>query len=53
MTQEERTKLITEIRKLLQMQEDTRNAASGKMFDEETIKYMKAVLLKLLTMSLI
>ena len=53
MTQQERTELIREIKELLQMQEESRNTAQGRMFDDETIKAMKAVLQKCLALSVI
>jgi hypothetical protein len=51
MTHQERIELIREIKELLQMQEESRNSAQGKMFDEDTIKLMKSVLQKCLGLS--
>lgn len=53
MSQEERTQLIREIKELLQLDYDSRTSSYGAMFDDETIKIMKTVLLKLFTMSLL
>jgi hypothetical protein len=53
MTQEERTQLIREIKELLQLDYQSRIASRGSMFDDETIKIMKAVLQKLFAMSLV
>lgn len=35
------------------MQEESRNSAHGKMFDDETVKLMKAVLNKCLVLSIV
>ena len=53
MTQEERTQLIREIKELLQLDCKSRTTSHGAMFDDETIKVMKAVLQKLFVMSLL
>lgn len=53
MSQEERTQLIREIKELLQLDYESRTTSHGVMFDDDTIKLMKAVLQKLFAMSLI
>ena len=52
MKQEERTQLIREIKELLQLDYESRTT-HGAMFDDETIKVMKAVLQKLFAKSLL
>lgn len=51
MTQQERTKLIKEIKELLKMDYKCKVKTKDSMFDDETIKLLKAVLQKCLLLS--
>ena len=52
MTQQERTELIKEIKELLKMDYECKVSSRGSMFDDETIKLLKSVLQKCLSLSI-
>jgi hypothetical protein len=52
MTQEERTQLIREIKELLQMDYESKVNSRGSMFDDDTLKLLKSVLQKCLSLSI-
>jgi hypothetical protein len=51
MTQQERTELIREIKELIKLDYEIKVNSRGSLFDDETLKLMKSVLQKCLSLS--
>jgi len=51
MTQQERTELIREIKDLIKLDYESKVNSRGSLFDDETLKLMKSVLQKCLSLS--